>query len=83
MALKDHFTESQSKMESEVSNRTIIADANYEREHRMLTDDQWATQFVSIHRMQPLIEALDTDVSTFVTVAEVNAFTSARPADWT
>ena len=45
-------------------------------------EDIWALEYISIHRIQPLIEALDDDASSFVTVAEVNAFTANRPADW-
>jgi hypothetical protein len=45
-------------------------------------DDQWALEFIDIHRIQPLIEALDDDVSGFVTITEVNSFTAARPLDW-
>jgi hypothetical protein len=46
------------------------------------TGDRWTLEFISIYRIQPLIEALDDDVSSFVTVAEVNAFTAARPEGW-
>lgn len=45
-------------------------------------EDFWALEHISICHIQPLIEALDDDASSFVTVTEVNAFTAARPADW-
>lgn len=45
-------------------------------------DDTWAMRHISIHRVQPLIEAFDENGSSFVTIAEVNAFTSGRPAGW-
>jgi hypothetical protein len=45
-------------------------------------EDQWALQYISVFRVQPLIEALDDDVSSFISIAEVNAFTSGRPHDW-
>jgi hypothetical protein len=32
--------------------------------------------------VQPLQEALDTDLSTFVTISEINQFTAARPHNW-
>ncbi|KAM5536716.1 hypothetical protein V8D89_009643 [Ganoderma adspersum] len=37
---------------------------------------------ITILRVQPLIEALDADLSSFVSVKEINAFTAARPRDW-
>lgn len=46
------------------------------------SEDSWALEHISIRRIQPLIEALDDDASSWVTIAEVNAFTAARPADW-
>ncbi|KAF9041886.1 hypothetical protein BDZ89DRAFT_1059909 [Hymenopellis radicata] len=48
----------------------------------MAVDDLWALEYVNVFRVQPLIEALDDDVSSFVTVAEVNIFTAARPLGW-
>jgi hypothetical protein len=45
-------------------------------------DDVWALRFITVQRVQPLIEALDDDVSSFVTVSEINAFTSAAPEGW-
>lgn len=45
-------------------------------------EDEWALQYITVLRVQPLIEALDDDVSSFVTVAEANAFTAARPQKW-
>jgi hypothetical protein len=77
MALRDYFTETLRLEEDKKAKRRRNPDPK--RDEQL----QWAIQFVSINRMQPLIEALDTDVSTYVTVSEVNAFTSARPSDWT
>lgn len=44
--------------------------------------DQWALQYIGVHLVRPLIEVIDEDVSSFVTIAEVNAFTASRPAEW-
>lgn len=44
--------------------------------------DAWALRFLTVSRSQPLIEAIDNDFSNYVTVAELNSFTSARPAGW-
>ncbi|KAF7294308.1 hypothetical protein HMN09_01159800 [Mycena chlorophos] len=44
--------------------------------------DDWALQYLSVSRLQSISEALDDDASGFVTIAEANAFTAARPLDW-
>lgn len=45
-------------------------------------DDEWALEWISINRLQSIAEAFDDDASGFITVAEVNQFTTARPKDW-
>nr|GAT44772.1 predicted protein [Mycena chlorophos] len=45
-------------------------------------EDEWALDFISVVRLQPISEAFDDDASGFVTVSEVNTFTSMRPHDW-
>ncbi|KAJ7177952.1 hypothetical protein C8R46DRAFT_667658 [Mycena filopes] len=45
-------------------------------------EDEWALEYINIVRLQAISEAWDDDASGFVTVAEVNAFTSMRPLDW-
>ncbi|KAF8549417.1 hypothetical protein OG21DRAFT_1488548 [Imleria badia] len=45
-------------------------------------EDLWTLRYITVHRAQPLIEALDDDGSSFITVNEVNAFTSSRPQGW-
>ncbi|KIP05842.1 hypothetical protein PHLGIDRAFT_483430 [Phlebiopsis gigantea 11061_1 CR5-6] len=44
--------------------------------------NQWALQYISISRIQPLLEAFDDDASSLVSISEVNEFTIARPKDW-
>ena len=44
--------------------------------------DQWTLRYISAHLVRPLIEVLDEDMSSFVTIDEVNAFTAACPAEW-
>lgn len=44
--------------------------------------DKWALQYIGLTRLQPLLDALDINGSSFVTVNEVNIFTSARPQGW-
>lgn len=45
-------------------------------------DDSWALQYINVRLIQPLIEAIDDDGSSFVTVSELNDFTSCRPKGW-
>ena len=55
---------------AEVTNRGIRA------------EDEWALEYITISRIQPLLEAFDDDASSLVSVSEVNAFSTARPKDW-
>lgn len=45
-------------------------------------DLEWTLEWITITRLQPIIEAFDDDASGFITVAEVNRFTTSRPRDW-
>ncbi|KAL1665576.1 hypothetical protein GGF50DRAFT_113998 [Schizophyllum commune] len=44
--------------------------------------DRWAVDALTMLTVQPISEALDDDGTGFISVAEVNAFTSSRPKDW-
>ena len=44
--------------------------------------DSWTLQYINVRLIQPLIEAIDDDASSFVTVSELNDFTSCRPKEW-
>ncbi|KAF8503111.1 hypothetical protein BU17DRAFT_71814 [Hysterangium stoloniferum] len=46
-------------------------------------EDEWALGYINVFRVQPLMETLDRDASSFVTVVEANAFTADRPPQWT
>ncbi|CDO75523.1 hypothetical protein BN946_scf184871.g4 [Trametes cinnabarina] len=45
-------------------------------------DDEWALEWININNLQAISEAFDDDASGFITIAEVNQFTSARPQGW-
>ena len=45
-------------------------------------DDRWTISYLTVVRLQPLVEAFDDDSSTFVTIAEANVFTDACPREW-
>lgn len=92
MAVRDHFAEESHAALAVI--RDLTKDDDPESAARMMSqvaqvarrvaphEDTWALQYITVSRVQPLIEAIDNDVSSFVTVSEVNAFTSARPAGW-
>lgn len=45
-------------------------------------DDGWTLKYISMLRVHPLLEMLDQDYSSWVTVHEINIFTETRPANW-
>ncbi|EIW63671.1 uncharacterized protein TRAVEDRAFT_43949 [Trametes versicolor FP-101664 SS1] len=45
-------------------------------------NEAWALRYITASRAQLLVEAINHDLSSFVTVSEVNAFTSMCPAGW-
>ncbi|KAJ7030122.1 hypothetical protein C8F04DRAFT_738812 [Mycena alexandri] len=44
--------------------------------------DNWAMGYLQVRRLHYLQQAMDPDCSGFTTVSEINAFTYARPAEW-
>lgn len=44
--------------------------------------DGWAIKYIDIIRLQPIMEAFDDDASGFITVLEMNNFTTGRPKGW-
>ncbi|TFK80520.1 hypothetical protein K466DRAFT_558955 [Polyporus arcularius HHB13444] len=50
--------------------------------HPLSESDAWAVEHLDLMHLQPIIEALDGDVSGFVTIQEINRFTTARPQGW-
>ncbi|KAF8181171.1 hypothetical protein K438DRAFT_1679952 [Mycena galopus ATCC 62051] len=45
-------------------------------------EDRWAIDYITLTRVQPILEAFDGDGSGWISVQEANAFTSSRPADY-
>ncbi len=45
-------------------------------------DDAWTLEYIDLMHIQPIIEALDEDASGYVTIQEVNQFTTSRPKGW-
>ena len=95
MAIHDHFSEKSGAALKEIYSLTHnasdtpaedklkeIADLANSTLPSMPPEDQWTLEYISAHRVKPLIEAVDDDCSSFASVAEVNAFTARRPAGW-
>jgi hypothetical protein len=82
MALRDFYEEQSRKSLDRAVRLTQAEKQLTEPDVLALNTDQWALEYITIHHVQPLIEALDDDVSGFVTIAEVNDFTTSRPANW-
>lgn len=66
------------------SHQVSVGQHVFRQSHRieLPLEDWWTLEYISIRRMQPLLEAIDDDASSFITVSEMNAFTSARPPTW-
>ena len=49
---------------------------------RINENDAWTLEYMDLMHVQPIIEAFDDDASGFITVQEVNQFTTSRPKGW-
>ncbi|KAF7319402.1 VPS13 domain-containing protein [Mycena chlorophos] len=93
MALRDHFQEDHKhkykhKSTPSTSDTKAPEGADSEASQPKVEvppipkEDEWALDFISIFAVLTSITAFDDDASGFVTVSEVNTFTSMRPHDW-
>jgi hypothetical protein len=84
----ERFVESPSSspIPSTNSSRESVSDASGEESasvgRRRRDRDGWALAYISILRVQPLLEAFDDDATGWISVKEANHFTSSRPKDW-
>ncbi|TBU41129.1 hypothetical protein BD309DRAFT_868889 [Dichomitus squalens] len=77
LALRDYCLEKLDKLRK---NEQTFTDCDYPT---LITEqDEWTLEYINVTRLQAIIEAFDDDASGFITVGEANAFTTARPADW-
>ena len=75
LALRDHYLE---QLAAEAEGVTSMGTSiNSSR-----NPDAWAIKFIEVSRLQPISEAFDDDASGFITISEMNRFTSSRPQDW-
>ncbi|KAJ7057115.1 hypothetical protein C8F01DRAFT_1372411, partial [Mycena amicta] len=88
MGLRDHFQDyhhhkaSEHKNDGEGRNDAEKPDNAQEFVPPIAKEDEWTLDFINVVRLQAISEAFDDDASGFITVAESNAFTTARPLDW-
>ena len=75
-ALRDHYVEKLAAEAEEVPGMGIASIKNSRN------PDAWAIKFIDPTRLQPILEAIDDDASGFITISEINRFTSSRPRDW-
>ena len=75
LALRDHFLE---QLAAEAEGVVGMTSTIYSSRN----PDVWAIKFIDVTRLQPILEAFDDDASGFITISEMNRFTSSRPADW-
>ena len=75
MALRDYFHE-------RWGSDSRSNDASHASSPDSRHPDKWALDYLNVTRMQPISEAFDDDASGFVTVTEVNTFTTSRPLGW-
>jgi hypothetical protein len=76
LALRDHYLE---KLASETKG---VPDMGTTAINNSTNPDAWAIKYIDVMWVQPILEAFDDDASGFITVTEVNRFTSSRPTDW-
>ena len=76
LALRDHYLE---KLTSETNGDLDVGTSAISNS---TNPDAWAIKYIDVMWVQPILEAFDDDASGFITIAEVNRFTSSRPVDW-
>ncbi|KAI0633741.1 hypothetical protein C8Q77DRAFT_1157905 [Trametes polyzona] len=73
LALRDYY-----RQQIEIKQRS----KGEENASHISDEDEWALEYININRLQAISEAFDDDASGFITIAEVNQFTAARPQNW-
>lgn len=77
LALRDYCLERLDKIKK---NEQTFVDCD--RPTNIDEHDEWTLDYISVTRLQAIIEAFDDDASGFITVGEVNAFTASKPREW-
>jgi hypothetical protein len=79
LALRDYYLE---KLASEPGGVPDMAHIGTSAINNSTNPDAWAIKYIDVMWVQPILEAFDDDASGFITISEVNRFTSSRPVDW-
>ncbi|KAH9942449.1 uncharacterized protein BXZ73DRAFT_88023 [Epithele typhae] len=74
LALKDYYAQQSEKNEH--------GKLEEEKKARIVNEDHWAFEWITVNRLQAISEAFDDDASGYITIAEINHFTSSRPEGW-
>jgi hypothetical protein len=77
LALRDYYLEKLASEAPTIRGMDSIATIDNSQ-----NPDAWAIKFIDVMRLQPIMEAFDDDASGFITITEMNRFTSSRPVDW-
>jgi hypothetical protein len=80
LALREHYVEKDRQLVYDSA--TNASGSNPDTRSTKQAQDAWAFKHITTARLQPLIEVLDEDLSSFVTISEVNAFTASKPRGW-
>ena len=93
MSLREYYVEQYASIAGGFSSEPSSAVESANHETRKALDfpanipgirqsDAWTLKHLHAHEMQSLVEAIDDDGSSFVTITEINKFTSRRPVEW-
>lgn len=66
LALRDHYLEQAERRGARGEDRA----------------DLWALEHIDVNNVSAIAEACDDDASGFITISEVNTFTTSRPRHW-
>ena len=76
LALRDYL------IQKEEDRKRNLLTAGAQAASKDADQDAWALQYISIPRLQGVIEAFDDDASGFITIVKVNKFMSSKPVAW-
>lgn len=61
--------------------RVAVVDSDFPSSSEHVADDAWSLRFMNALRANQFIEFVGS-LATFITIPEINKFTSDRPGDW-
>ncbi|KAG8826888.1 hypothetical protein FRC17_008058 [Serendipita sp. 399] len=88
LAVHDYFVQKfavkalEDRLETNTDDGREVAPSVISENPNNSEDDEWAMECITLSRITVMLEAFDDDGSGFISVTEVNEFTSSRPKDW-